>query len=57
MYKVDISKCNGCGNCVKECPYGAIEILNNGRAEIDIDKCKVCGRCVHVCQMNAISEN
>ncbi len=56
MYKVDITKCNGCGICVDVCPYEAIEVESNGRAKIDIDKCNGCGKCVHYCQMKAISE-
>lgn len=38
-------KCIGCFNCIKSCPYDAMEI--------DRDKCKKCGACASVCPANA----
>lgn len=38
-------KCIGCFNCIRSCPYNAMEI--------DRDKCKTCGSCSRVCPSNA----
>lgn len=46
--------CLGMGTCVRECPYGAIELVG-GTAVVLADKCKACSRCVAVCPRNLIS--
>ncbi len=59
--EVIISKCIGCGLCVKACPYGAIKLIDSphevesGRtvkqiAVIDLEKCTYCGSCVEACK-------
>lgn len=55
-FKVDKSRCTGCGLCVDICPFGAIKIDNQGKAEIDIDRCKGCGKCQRKCPLKAIKE-
>lgn len=45
-------KCNGCGTCVKECPFGALEI-ENGKAQLNA-ACKTCGICLKACPEKAI---
>lgn len=52
--KVDEFACIGCGNCVRICPFNAIE-LKGGIAYINSDKCKNCRRCVTICPAGAIS--
>jgi len=50
---VDVSKCDGCGNCVDACPYGMIEQYGSGKAF----KCDLCGgtpACVNECQYGAL---
>ncbi len=44
--------CNGCGFCMRACPFGAIEITE-GRARIG-DACTLCTVCVRSCPNRAI---
>jgi pyruvate formate lyase activating enzyme len=46
-------KCIHCGNCVDECPQGAIQISEDHRL-IDFTRCNQCLRCVEVCTARAI---
>ncbi|SHM52374.1 Predicted oxidoreductase [Caldanaerovirga acetigignens] len=40
--------CEGCGECVKKCGFGALHI-ENGKAIVDYDRCTLCGYCSRVC--------
>jgi electron transfer flavoprotein alpha subunit len=51
--KIDLEKCEGCGNCVAACPFGLIEIV---RDKIRIKEgCNLCGACVDACEYAAIT--
>ncbi len=56
--RVDPSRCDGCGICLKECSYpGAIgvrETSAGARAEVTFALCKGCGACAAVCAHRAI---
>lgn len=45
-------KCTGCEQCVDECPFGAIEMVD-GIAVIN-EECTLCGACVDVCEFKAL---
>ena len=45
--------CLGYGNCVKACPFHAIEIIE-GVAVVDQEACKACGKCVAKCPRHLI---
>jgi heterodisulfide reductase subunit A len=47
--------CSGCGICVKNCPYVAIELVK-GKAKINAALCKGCGNCASACPSNAIEQ-
>jgi electron transfer flavoprotein alpha subunit/NAD-dependent dihydropyrimidine dehydrogenase PreA subunit len=50
---VDEEACTGCGACVEECPYGALEM--KGDVVTVNEKCTFCGACIDVCPVEALS--
>jgi electron transport complex protein RnfB len=46
--------CMGLGDCVRACPYGAINVCN-GVARIEPTRCKGCSLCVKACPKHLIS--
>jgi len=69
---IDGTKCKGCMQCIKACPYSAIvkvkvpcedscpvsaiEKDESGHAKIDFNKCITCGKCVEGCPFGAVHE-
>ncbi|MFX0126427.1 MAG: 4Fe-4S binding protein, partial [Candidatus Hodarchaeota archaeon] len=47
MIDVKEELCNHCGSCVKACPFGAIQIIN--QIAVIGEECTLCGACVQVC--------
>lgn len=45
--------CIGCKKCEKECPAGAVTVVDNV-AHIDSEKCTNCGKCKEVCPRKII---
>ena len=55
--KIDTDKCVWCGECLKACPYGAIERIMCGDKEVAMameSSCKGEGACVPICPHDAI---
>ena len=48
-------KCKGCTICSKNCPVGAIEMVER-KAVVSAEKCCECGVCTRVCKFGAISK-
>lgn len=46
--------CVGMGSCVRECAFGAIEVVD-GVARVNESKCTSCGKCVRVCPKRIIA--
>lgn len=58
MYHVviDTQKCTGCMECVRECPFSAIDIetITSKKGHVEIT-CAKCGACIQTCPQKAIS--
>lgn len=50
--RLDTEKCQGCTNCIKRCPTGAIRV-REGKAIIIKERCIDCGECINVCPHHA----
>jgi len=60
---IDAARCNGCGDCVKVCPFMAVELRQGDKekgrqgesrlAVVDELICTGCGNCVSVCPVKA----
>ena len=48
-----LTKCIGCGNCVRKCQVGALQAIEGG-IKIDREKCMKCFSCVSVCYAEAL---
>jgi len=54
IIEIDEDKCNGCGQCIPNCPEGAMKIID-GKARLISDLfCDGLGACVGHCPMGAI---
>ncbi|MBW1699793.1 MAG: 4Fe-4S binding protein [Deltaproteobacteria bacterium] len=51
---VNQEMCSGCGFCVAECPVGAIELEDSGKALIDEQDCIRCAKCHEICPEDAV---
>lgn len=52
MIRVIIDQCTGCKTCVSQCPFGAVEVVNE-KAQIS-EACTLCGACERICPVKAI---
>ena len=51
---IDSDKCIGCGDCVKSCAYGVLEVIDNIAYPVEIENCKGCKDCSQICKAGAI---
>jgi heterodisulfide reductase subunit A len=51
---IDLNLCNSCGLCEKNCPYGAIQWVDE-KPHVIKALCKGCGLCAADCPKNAVS--
>lgn len=53
--KIEVTKCNGCKNCLTRCQFGAILYnMDTKKAYIDMRKCFGCGLCSTGCKQDAV---
>ncbi len=53
--RVDRDACIGCGECAEKCPFDAIALNEEDKAEISQDTCYGCGLCAVTCPEDALS--
>jgi len=54
VIKIDEEKCNGCGQCVKGCHEGALQLIDNKAVMISDMFCDGLGACIGECPVGAI---
>ena len=55
IVKIDAEKCNGCGECIPNCPEGALQVID-GKARVVSDIfCDGLGACIGYCPQDAIT--
>jgi electron transfer flavoprotein alpha subunit len=50
--RIDLEKCNGCGECISSCSFSALEM--KGEKVRILANCTLCGACVDACSEEAI---
>lgn len=55
MVKIDLEKCDGCGQCVIACAEGAIEIVDGKARLVSETYCDGLGACLGECPLDAIT--
>jgi len=55
QYAIDPLQCNGCGDCQRACPHGAIRGRKEEVRLINQAKCQKCGICRDECTSNVIT--
>ncbi|MBZ0150472.1 MAG: 4Fe-4S binding protein, partial [Planctomycetes bacterium] len=54
--RIDLTRCLGCGTCVRECPESGVLALVHGQAAVvDAAACVGHGRCVTECPVEAVT--
>ncbi len=47
--------CTQCGRCAIECPFGAIDVAEDGYPQFKESRCRRCGTCMGACPVRVIS--
>lgn len=55
MLEIDKNACVGCRMCVKVCPHGVFEMLDNKAAIAHDQRCVECGACQLNCHYEAVT--
>ena len=55
IVKIDEDKCNGCGDCIINCPEGALAIIDGKARVVKESFCDGLGVCIGKCPLGAIS--
>ena len=53
--EIDLELCTRCGNCVEQCPTGAVEMGTDGPFIARVADCSYCALCDALCPQGAIT--
>lgn len=51
---LDQERCNGCGDCITQCPTGALGWADGKAALVNPSLCIYCATCEDICPVGAI---
>jgi DNA-directed RNA polymerase subunit D len=57
VIKIESKRCDSCGECVKACPKGVLEVSNGKIKVVKLFDCTLCGECVKACPMKPPAVN
>ncbi len=55
LVSIDAEKCEGCEECVNNCPVGALAMKDGKGFVAQADLCEGCETCVSVCPSGAVT--
>lgn len=55
IVRIDEEKCNGCGQCIIDCPEGALKLVDGKARVVKESFCDGLGACIGVCPVGAIT--
>jgi len=55
IVKIDEEKCDGCGQCIVDCPEGALQIVDGKARVVKESYCDGLGACVGACPLGALT--
>jgi len=55
IVRIDEEKCNGCGQCIVNCPEGALQIVDGKARVVKESYCDGLGACIGTCPLDAIT--
>lgn len=55
MVKIDLERCDGCGDCIEGCPMGIFQMASSKVQAVNEDDCITCNLCETVCPKFAIT--
>lgn len=52
---IDKDKCEGCEECVNNCPIGVFQMVDGKSDAFQAEQCEECETCISVCPSGAVT--